>query len=210
MRYALILLLIARAWAAASAADQPFSIDKVAVTLNGHGIEGEAAAAIMEIFRTAHAEPWPLTSLHARLQEGLVKQAPPAKLAETLRQHAHYLGRAWSMVDVVRSEGRGRRSPSRQPLVILLAQALESGVDQAHLAALLDSARGIGDQRVRALIEASEYLALAGETDDQIRFLVSHMQEQEIGRMEILRTTHRWVEALQRGLPVEERIRQIR
>ncbi len=176
-------------------------------------LSGTETESILQHADQASTAGVPRSLILARLREGLVKQATSEQLIEAIKtsQQAHQDASAL-LRRVPHGRQRGRRQPEAERFHAILVRALESGVPRAAFEDLFageGGPRGLGGQRMQAIVEAGEMLHLAGMDADVVRQFMLAYRDRRVRRAEALRAARQAILLHRQGMETSTILRQV-
>ena len=171
--------------------------------MRARGLEGPAMESIAGRFADAARRGLPRSPLRARLEEGLAKRADPEAIAAAVDRRLDALVRA-DVLLAGSDEGRRPHGVDADAGLLVLVQALESGVPEEAFEGLFRPGRGGLSPRMQAVVEAGELLHLAGVDGDAVTWFMRDSRDRNLRRMEAIRAARFWIRLHGEGVPGEE------
>lgn len=159
--------------------------------LEGQSLSSSETESVVRQAVQASAAGVPRALIFMRLREGVVKQATASQMIEALKsiQQAHQDANSL-LNEVAQGRRRRRRQPEAERFLETLVRALESGVPRESFEGLFAGEigpRGLGTQRMQAIVETGEMLHLAGMDPNFVRQFMLESSDRRVRRMEALR-----------------------
>ncbi len=190
------------AWApvleeAAEAGIPQTRIEATVARLVASGIGPDDGRRILEPVLSAAQKDLPPGLLLSKVDEGVLKGAPPDRIARAVEARLAAMRRALGLL-----EARGYPVPpgGGGGLLAATALALESGVPEAAVEAALEQGKGSRPGQVKAVIEAGEALYLEGIDANTVQALMADCLARNLRRPEIIRVVRFAKEQHRRGM----------
>lgn len=162
------------------------------------GLNEADTETLMNVVRKAEAEQLPVECLCAKIEEGLAKQVPVARIAAATEARLGYLRQAEELLGRLKSEGARGDGPAR--LVENLGMALESGLPVEVFETVFNQQEKIRMGRIAPIVEAAEVLQLAGLSPEQIRKVLVDLSARNMNRHEVNRVVSELKQSIDKGL----------
>ena len=146
----------------------------------------EQAAAIQTCLEEAQQRGYPTELLQQRRDEGVAKRVDPALVVQAVQLRMRFLHEARRMVS---GAGYAMEAPPVRELQASVALALEAGLPEECLTAVMKKGGGQYAGRMQGAVEAGESLHLAGLDEATVRGLMEDCLDRNLRRSEMLRVT---------------------
>ena len=163
------------------------------------GLSSNDVGTCMRMMKRAQEEGLPDRTIRAKMNEALAKQIPAEAVTNAIRRRVECLKQAETLLGATKLS-----DVAESRIQEALALALESGVAQDDLAAVLKKADGQPAPRLQAVIEAGETLSLAGLPKESVRKLMDGYVDGEFPRCRILSSIRSAVVAFRKGVPADQ------
>jgi hypothetical protein len=129
-----------------------------------------------------------------KIQEGLAKGVPPQTIVSAVEQRVEYLGRAREIAESLEGQLTG------DDVIVSSALAMESGLEEEVVRAVLGVGRGKHPAELRAIIEAGEALHLEGFAAEDTESILTDCLNRNLRRLEIRRAVRYALQQRARGM----------
>lgn len=168
-----------------------------------YGMSVEQADQLFEVVHVAQAEHLPVECICERIEEGLAKKVDFERLLEASSARLAYLREARALVAPILPEPAEGHGDGPKKLIVNLSMALESGLPEDMLKAVLlrNGHKRLG--RMAHTVEVGESLYLAGLEIAQVQRMMTDCIDRGLSRHEMIRATELLKEGLAGGRDFE-------
>lgn len=162
-------------------------VDQTLGACRKHGMSVEQADRLMEAVFAAQAEHLPVECIFERIEEGLAKKADLEQIIAASNARLEHLREAQALIFAILSGTAEKHGDGQTRLLVNISMALESGLPEDMLKAVLlrNGHRRLG--RMAHVVEVGESLYLAGLEPAQVQRIMTDCLDRNLNRHEMMR-----------------------